>query len=281
MARPDPFLNMLKDVGYLPVRLPRAGVSPLQVVLKEGKELAPLGDLGDAMVPATAVLPQVTVDLQTANIVEGARTSKIKLGVGLSLLGSLLKAFSGKNLDLSASFQGAKTVQFQFAGVQVDKIDVLKLDEYLNETDIDPRQLHVARLLMDDKIAVITSIVKATKIMVTAQDDSGSDIDLNVPAISGAVSGTVGLNVNATGNTKVTYEGSNPVAFGIQAVRVFFDDAGNYTAFKPISAGDGALRSLGNRAASSPEPISIEGTFLDIVEPSTDMLITKRTSTGA
>jgi hypothetical protein len=32
MSRPDPFLNLLKDIGYLPLRLPRADVEPLQLL---------------------------------------------------------------------------------------------------------------------------------------------------------------------------------------------------------------------------------------------------------
>ena len=28
MSSPDPFLNLLKDFGYLPLRLPRADVQP-------------------------------------------------------------------------------------------------------------------------------------------------------------------------------------------------------------------------------------------------------------
>jgi hypothetical protein len=30
MARPDRFLNLLKDFGFLPLRLPRADVAPPQ-----------------------------------------------------------------------------------------------------------------------------------------------------------------------------------------------------------------------------------------------------------
>jgi hypothetical protein len=33
MSRPDPFLNLLKDIGFLPLRLPRADGQPLQVLI--------------------------------------------------------------------------------------------------------------------------------------------------------------------------------------------------------------------------------------------------------
>jgi hypothetical protein len=37
MSRPDLFLNLLKDIGFTPLRLPRADVQPLQLLNLDGK----------------------------------------------------------------------------------------------------------------------------------------------------------------------------------------------------------------------------------------------------
>jgi len=55
MAKPDPFLSLLKDIGFLPLRLPRADVAPLDMVEEDGKDLNLLGAMTNAMVPAAGI----------------------------------------------------------------------------------------------------------------------------------------------------------------------------------------------------------------------------------
>ena len=55
----------------------------------------------------------------------------------------------------------------------------------------------------------------------------------------------MGGNLNVSGQdevtSKLTFEGSVPLVFGFKAVRLYYDE-GRYTAFKPVEAGDAAMR---------------------------------------
>jgi hypothetical protein len=262
MSRPDPALNLLKDLGFLPVRLPKADIKPLQIVSKDGKDFNLLGDVQEAMVAEPGVtVPPVFGDIQTANQVEGQRTARIKLSVGVNILGNILRALTGQNLDVSAGYQGAKTIAFQFSDVTVDRVDIVLLDRYLNRSDIHPDLRHIEELMIEDRVGIITATLKSKKYLTTAQDDRGIDISINVPVIKGIAGGTVSVGSTNSGNTQVAYEGATPVSFGFQAARLFFDDKGNYTAFDPFKVGEGALRGLGLAAASTPVLFDVEGAF--------------------
>ncbi len=96
MARPDPAITYLKDIGYMPIRLPRTDVVPLQIVSQNGKDLELLGSLVDAIITGSVPLPPVISDIQTAGQVNGQRSSRVKLSVGINILNGILQALTGK-----------------------------------------------------------------------------------------------------------------------------------------------------------------------------------------
>src|SRR5215475_2654128 len=149
MSHPDPFLNLLKSISYLPLRLPRADVQPLQLLSIDGKELAVLGQLVDAMKPGpNAVLPPIANDIQTAGQISGTRSATVKLSIGLNLLSGIIGALTGRNLDVSAAYQRASTLTFEFDDVTVNNVSVILLDKFLNSTDIDPSAKQVQDLMI-------------------------------------------------------------------------------------------------------------------------------------
>jgi hypothetical protein len=66
---------------------------------------------------------------------------------------------------------------------------------------------------------------------------------------------------SGTTSSKVTYQSTEPLVFGFQAVRLFYDQ-GHYTAFEPLQSGQLAARELG--VAALPEGVKAfqsAGTF--------------------
>ena len=142
MSRPDPFLNLLKDIGFLPLRLPRADVQPLQLLNLDGKKFSLLGDLDEAMNSGAAKLPAIKKDIATAGQIQGTRSSTVKASLGLDILGNILGALTGTKLDVSTGFQNASTLTFEFGDVTVNTVSVILLDKYLNVATIDPTAKH-------------------------------------------------------------------------------------------------------------------------------------------
>ncbi len=230
----DPFVNALKRSGYNIVRLPKADIKPLQLLYKNGDDLERLGAVTKLLTVGESIpVPAVSLDTRTANI-SGTRTSEMKIGLGLSLLGTVLGAMGGSKLGLETQYKNAKTAAFEFTDVSEDKVEIVDLDMYLGDADINPASVHVSKLLEADKLFITTAVIKSSKFTFDAKDSNGVGVQADVPAIQGLVSGNVKVGTESSSTTKLTYEGSTPLIFGFQAVQVYYED-GAYTAIKPAS----------------------------------------------
>lgn len=267
MARPDPFLNLLRGIGFLPLRVPRADVEPLMLASHSGKELVLLGNLADALEPGGGAAPPVSRDLATADSIEQMCTSRIRLRAGLQIVGNILTGIAGKLIDLSHGFEGAESLVLEFSGVTVDRADLVMVDRYLGRARIHADSRHVRGLLMEGKGAVVTATARCRRYMISAQSKDGTAIELDVPLLREAAGG---LRVDQASGSRVSYEGPVPVTFGVQAARVFFDREGRFTAFRPVKPGQAAVRGL-VAAARQAEMVSVNGVFVDVVDGLEDL----------
>jgi hypothetical protein len=257
----DPFVAVLKSFGYNLIRLPKADVKPLQILLRQGRDLNRLGELSDLLVAGSNIpLPPISENTRTANL-SGQRTSDLSLGVGLTILGSVIGAMGGSKLGLEAKYQQAKTVAFEFQDVFEDKVEIVNLDKYLTDADVNPFSRYVAELLDADEILVTTSTVKSTKFTVEAKTSNGTLLELSIPEIQGIVGGNVKTSGASCVTSRVTYEGAVPLVFGFQAVRLYYDN-GYYTAFEPLAAGAVAMRALENVPSDRAQRFMTEGPFV-------------------
>lgn len=234
----DPMLSLLKQFEYNVVRLPRTDISPLQVLEKQGNSLAILGDLDDFFQPGNVPLPPVSPDKQ-ATFMNGEKTKSLKLSVGLSLLGGIIGAMTGTQVKLGVGYQKASALVFEFDDVKVNDIEPVALSKFLLAASILPSGF--TKQLENDELYVINSIVKSKKFTVNATDSSGKSVDVDVPIIQAAVGGSVGVKTEGSSKSRITYEGSVPLVFGIQAVRMEFK-GGKFVKFKSVSADSGAVK---------------------------------------
>jgi hypothetical protein len=258
----DQFLTLLKSSGYCAIRLPKADIQPLQVLTKRRIELDRLGDLSDLLVTGTSIpLPAITPDSPAPDI-SGERTSDLSVGVGVSILGTILGAMGGGQLGIDAQFQKAASIAFQFENVIENHIDVIELDKYLGDADVNPASRYVARLLEVDAIYVVTSTIKSNTIKVDAKDSAGQSIGVSIPAIEGIVGGNVKVSHDTDASSMVRFQGETPLVFGFQAVQLFYR-RGRYTAFRPLRPEEGAMRSIDAPEESTDvEILASDGPFL-------------------
>jgi hypothetical protein len=238
MSRPDPFLNLLKDIGFLPLRLPRADVQPLQLLNLDGNKFSLLGDLEEAMNAGAAKLPAIKKDIATAGQIEGTRSSTVKASLGLDILGNILGALTGTKLDVSAAFKNASTLTFEFGDVTVS---IILLDKYLNVATIDATAKQIKQMLQAGKVGVTTAVARSKKYIVSAQNDRGADMKADVPVIKGIASGNLGVSTTGSKSQKVVFQGPDAVTFGVQAAHLCFDQSGIITALDQIPAGTAVL----------------------------------------
>jgi hypothetical protein len=259
-------LNLFKTQNFMPLLLPQSGIGPLQLVGLFGNNLTPLGQLTTSMTtpPGTAP-PPIIQDIATGASWEGQSSAQVKLSIGLQILGNILQALTGQNLDVSTTYQNAKTMKFKFTDVSADKIELNVLDQYLGKANINPAGKQIEQMMLESKVGILSMTLKAKKFVTSGQNDSGTDIGVNVPVIQGVASGSLKVGFNNAQNTEIAYEGTVPVTFAAQGVHLFFDDQGHYTAFDPFKAGQQAVRGDQSRGRGisnfEPRMLTIEGAF--------------------
>jgi len=251
----DPYVKSLRSLGYNVIRLPKADVRPLQLLAKKGGNLERIGELGTVLVAGSTIkLPVLSENVAAANV-SGQRTAEIGVGLGLSLLGTIIGAMGGSKIGLDVAYKNTKSVTFEFTDVLSDSVQIAQLDQYLTDADLSPFSKHVGALLEADEIYVTTATIKSTQITVDGKSSSGTTVGVDVPAVQQLVGANVKVTSSGTGTSKLTYKGTIPLVFGFQAVRLFYE-GGAYRRFESLK-GDAALE-----RASPPPPVLTEAAFV-------------------
>lgn len=247
----DPALKALKDKGYNVVQLPKADLLPTQLLVRNGKRLQRLGDLTSVFNPdPQAPVPPISADKGGPNI-SGTSSADLDVGVGLNILGGLISALGGSTLGLTMGYQRARSVQFEYVDTIENHAQVSAIDAFLAGATINPFARAVAQMLEADNVYVITSTLKAKKLNVSAKDSSKASLAVDVPVIQNAIGGNVKLTSSGAGSTIVTYEGAVPLVFGIQAVRLIFEN-GKYRSMKLVDSGKVSLEAAAEQGGDIP-----------------------------
>lgn len=244
----DPFLSMLKAFGYSVVRMPRADLAPLRLLSRLGADLQELGALEALLAPGPHVaLPAVARDRPCPSL-SGQRSASLDAGLGLSVLASLVASLGGSPQAARLVGRRARRVSFSFEAVLEDSVALVDVDQYLADARVNPRATHVRRLLEADDLYVTTAVVKSRAFTTVVSDESGTAIEVDVPAVGALAGATVQVSAGAAGECAVRFEGPHALGFGFRALRLFFDN-GRYSAFKPLAPGEIAL----DRLSPAPE----------------------------
>ena len=265
MSRPEQSITFLKRFGYSVFRVPRMSAQPLEVLHRDGKDLTRLGSITDLIAGGTP--PPIHRDDQPGVDIEGTETGKVNVSIGLNILGSFIGALGGGNLGLQTAFSQAKSVTFKYAGVKEDSINVLLLEQFVKAGEIN-RNIPSGTVdkLIDDQIYVITSTLKTSKIVVAAQAEAGSSVQLDVPVIQQAVGGNVKVGSDGGLTTNIAFEGALAIPFAFQAVQLQFDESGEFLTTEQLVAGDAAARALGADAPATRSFLSVAGAFVRMAE---------------
>jgi len=244
----DPILTLLKEYSYTAVRLPRTGIAPLQVLQKQGNDLIILGELRQLMEAGPTSYPQVSADKQ-AGFINGKSSSELKLAVGLSMLGNIIGAMTGTKLKLNPAFGPAKSITYEFDDVMMNDVNQIELSRYLAGAKLLSGLGSIETSLEEGDLFVITSIIKSRKFTASAQDSNGAEVPIDVEVLKGMAGGSVNFKIARSNQSKVTFEGSEELVFGIQAAQIEFED-GKIKGLKQIKPTGSAVRGLPSKGGA-------------------------------
>lgn len=219
----DPALTYLNNIGYNVVRLPRAGIEPLDVLGKD-QIIERIGRVEQLWKSAVA-LPEVKGPNDAATVT-GQKSSQLKLSIGLKILSSTLGAMGAAVPDVSLAYSKASSVSFTFTDVKTHAVDALAVGEYLSAGDLSSNNPFVRHYFDDEDSSafIITEVLRSKSITVTATNDKGAEVGVDLPAIQEAVGVKVGVTTASSANSTLTYTGAEALTFGFKCFGIAFAD---------------------------------------------------------
>lgn len=225
MARcKDPSLTHLNDKGYNVVRLPRAGIEPLDVLGRDNTSTERLGRLQRIWTSSSPV-PEPEAELPAAAI-NGQRTSNLKLSIGLKVLSDVLGAMGAEMPHLGFAYSRAKTLQFTFTDVKTKSVSPFALGDFLADGDLKTNNPFVTRYFEDDDTDsyVIFEVLQSSSILVSGKDSRKSSVSVDVPAVQQQIGADIDVDTSSEKSDTLTYTGKVPLTFGFKAFNIEFID---------------------------------------------------------
>ena len=216
---PDKSLSYLNKKGYNIVRVPRAGLAPLDLLGRDEGGMQWLGRL-ETLWRSARPLPQAQAP-QPAVDIEGERTDDLDLNAGLSLLKGVLSVFNA-GAALDAAYKHASSLEFAFTNVKSIRVAPLDIGAYLAEGGTDDHNPVISRFFMSGQAQgfVLTEVLISDQLRVTAKTGGGETLKVDVDQISATLGARAGVSVSQTSDLGLTYAGATPVTFGFKLLRI-------------------------------------------------------------
>jgi hypothetical protein len=247
----DPSVTFLNKFGYNVVKLPRVGIEPLDVIgIDETTQwLGPLSSVWQSTVPVPEPNPP-----RPAAPVNGQKTDRLDLGFGLQILSNALAAFGAAAPSLELAYKRARKVQFSYTNVTSTVVSPLEAGNYLASGTLNSSNPVVQHYFMqpDSQAFLIVDVLKSNSITVTALDEHGTEVGVDVPSIEGIVGASVKVKPGGAANSSITYVGKKAVTFGFIVDEIMFED-GKWSLAG--AAPSGALAFAASPGAATTSPI--------------------------
>lgn len=219
----DPSLTYLNQFGYNVVRLPRAGIEPLDVLGRDGRALERLGSL-PAFVDSPVAAPAVAGPTPVSGL-NGKKTENLDVSIGLKLLMDFLSGMANAAglPSLKATFSRARSMQFTFTNVQSFRVDQVAVGAFLAEARLKDNPINDTYFLNEDSEEfVLFEVLKTDTVSLVAQDKEQLGVALDIPALQNAVGVGIEVKPGATSDAEVSFRGPQMVTFGFKCFRLEF-----------------------------------------------------------
>jgi hypothetical protein len=218
----DPSVTFLNQFGYNVVKLPRAGIEPLDVIGRDDATqwLGPLASVWTSSVPVPTPLPP-----RPAAPVNGQKTDHLQMTFGLKILANTLAAFGATVPALDVAYSRARRVQFSYTNVTSTVVPPLEAGNYLAAGTLNTANPVVRHYFTDEdpQAFLIVDVLKSDSLTVTATDDRGAEVGLDVPAIQGLVGANVKVKTSGSSSSTLTFTGPEAVTFGFVVDEIEYD----------------------------------------------------------
>jgi len=255
----DKSMTALAGLGYNVVRHPSANFRPMLLIGKQSGEFLQLGSLNQLITNPPGPLPTITTGEEGAGI-SGQSSSKLDLGIGANILGSLIGAMGG-NLGINVSYTDARRIEFKYTDVTLDSVVPLDVGAYLRDGAVDAGNLILEQYVLGNgELYIVTKVARSNKFTVSYERKNSTGAKVDVPALQALASANVKVSADAQNSYVITFVGSTTLGFAFQAVQVgVFNGELSLTSVKA-----GAVTAAAGADLSKPLPIAPPNALLDL-----------------
>ncbi|MGW0181693.1 hypothetical protein [Nocardia sp. NPDC003345] len=227
------------DSDFVPVQVPRAGLSVLDVFAARPSGYQRLGSLEDLLEGEHSLIgsPYLRRGLTVAGSAFIGEKN-VKLGLGLTVLDQIA-GLMGQSVSTAGAHARGETLDYEYVDVTRDEIDLFELDGWIRTADLRTNTQFGAQLAVSEKafVAVAAQFAPTVRISITGK----SDTELTVRT-TGAVAGHVERQHAAQRGLTVSLTGAEPVCIALMLVRIFCNSQGFWLTAEPHTSG-GWIRS--------------------------------------
>lgn len=224
----EKLVNYLEGLGYNLVRLPRTGINPLDIILKDDKQYSNLGSLSKVWTSEEDV-PKPLED-GTAGNIDQKQTSLIDSSVGVKVLGDIFSGMGFSVPELNIAFAKSKKIIIKFNNVVVTSIAPFEIGKYLKSGDLaqlDISNIFVKQFLDEDlPIYIISETLRSNSITIEAYKDSSTSASLDFNILQGAVKADPKIKVEKATESSITYTGDKLLVFGFKCYEIAYEESG-------------------------------------------------------
>ncbi len=207
----DPLLRMFLDTYKLNLlAIPRENAQVGDVYVDTPKGISTPGAL-QFLVTSEFKMPKITKEKMTN--IAGTQTEALQYKVGISLLDGFFSALGALGaLDkVKAAYEHKRTgkLHFRFKEATRDSVDSLAF--------------------------VTVGVVRSKSISISAKDSDSNAVSLDVGALTKAIGVEGGLKVGQSNEGELTYSGPTALAFGVELVKLSYDEEKNKFSLMPLA----------------------------------------------
>ncbi len=257
----DRLSKLLSEHGFNFVKMPR----PIHILDLFAKDqtghLIPVGNITDLFIKKTEELPENKIDQPVPSEIGGLLDKKVDMKLSLSLL----KGFLPKSIGFESAFNNANNISFSFLDAQLDSTNLLQLDIFLNDANVQEKSQGYKDRLKDSEIYVVTDVLKSKSFSIEALGSNDASLKIDGPEIEKVVEANAALKRSTENKAKIIYEGDTNLAIGIKAAQIR-NNRSWFTPWKELSfsLSSGEINKVRGESASAPQFEFLKDKFIQI-----------------
>lgn len=215
--------NLLVEYGYNVIALPKSDIEPLLLLCKDEGNVSSLDSPITTLFTSGEQAPPPLISTAVAGDVAASTSVTFDAETGISLLSWLLDKLNMGKLDAKMSLDKNKILTVKYENVQEDKIDLVRLDGYINTaTAIKNKFRNYQQKLEDSELYVVNSVLKSNAFTVTIEDKTGVAADVDA-TIKGIAEINQHIKRNSENSITINSTGETPLAFAFKAQHIFYN----------------------------------------------------------